>query len=93
MPNTASSKKRLRQNEKLRLRNRSVKSALRTQLGKVREAVEAGDIDTSEAQFRLAAKKLDQAAAGRVIHRNAAARLKSRLSKLIKAAKDAKSAS
>lgn len=89
MPNSASAKKRLRQDTKRRLRNRSIKSALRSQMGKVLEAIKDGDIEASEAQFRLATKKLDQAAAGRVIHRNAAARLKSRLSKKIKAAKSA----
>ena len=87
MPNTKSAKKRLRQNVTRRDRNRSTKSALRTQLRKVREAVKAGDVQTSEAEFRLAAKKLDQAAARNIIHANAAARSKSRLSASIKKAK------
>jgi len=89
MPNSASAKKRLRQDDKRRLRNRSIKSAVRTQMSKVHQAIQAGDIETSESQFRLAVKKLDKAAAGRVIHPNAAARLKSRLSKKIKAVKSA----
>ena len=87
MPTTKSAEKRNRQNVKQRQRNRVVKSVVRSQIRKVREAVEAGDIETSETEFRLAAKKLDQAAAHRVIHPNAAARLKSRLSRRIKAAK------
>ena len=61
MPNTASAKKRLRQNEARNLRNRASKSNMRTQLRKVREAVKAGDAEKAEAEFRLAVKKLDKA--------------------------------
>lgn len=86
MPNTASAKKRLRQNEKRRLLNRSLRSRMRTQLRRVREAVEAGDSQKAQAEFRLASKRLDQAAAKNLIHKNAAARSKSRLSKLVKSA-------
>jgi len=87
MPNTTSSKKRLRQNEARRLRNRATKSTLRSQVRQVREAVTAGDVAAAEDAFRLAAKRLDRAGAHNLIHRNAAARTKSRLQKLIKAAK------
>lgn len=89
MPNTQSAHKRLRQNEKRRAHNRSVKSALKTQIRKVREAVDAGDVDKAEQEFQLAAKKLDRAGAHRIIHANKAARTKSRLQKAIKAAKPA----
>lgn len=85
MPNTESAKKRLRQNEKRRLHNRAIKSNVRTQIRKVREAIEAGDAERAQAEFRLATKRLDRAAGRNVIHKNAAARTKSRLSKLIKA--------
>lgn len=88
MPQTKSAKKRLRQNLVRRARNRSTKSAVRTQMRKVREAVAAGNLETAEQEFRVAAKKLDKAAAGKTIHRNAASRHKARLSHLIKAAKD-----
>jgi len=87
MPNTVSAKKRLRQNFERRAINRSLRSAVRNQCRKVREAVKAEDVDKAEAEFRLATKKLDQAGARRIIHRNAAARLKSRLSAKIKALK------
>jgi len=90
MPNTKSAKKQLKKNIARRLRNRSVKSTLRTQLRKVREATESGEVEQAEAEFRLAAKQLDRAGAKNTIHRNAAARLKSRLSAKIKAAKAAK---
>ncbi len=84
MPNRKSAKKRLRQGLERRQRNRAVKSVVRSQVKKVRTAIDAGDVATSQAELRLAAKKLDQAAAKRVIHPNLAARTKSRLSRAIK---------
>jgi small subunit ribosomal protein S20 len=87
MPNTKTAKKRLRQSLVHRARNRSLKRAVRSQCRKVREAVAAGDPDRAEAEFRLAAKRVDRAGAKNLIHRNAAARLKSRLSARIKAIK------
>jgi len=87
MPNTESAKKRLRQNIARRARNRSIKRAVRTQVRKVHEAVKARDLELAETEFRLAAKKLDKAGARNIIHQNAAARVKSRLSAKIKAAK------
>lgn len=86
MPNTKSAAKRLRQNINRRLRNRSVKRAVRTQCRKVITAIEQGNADLARAEFRSAAKKLDQAAAKGVIHRNAAARHKARLASKMKAA-------
>ena len=86
MPNTDSAKKRLRQNAKRRLHNRAVKSQMRGQIRRVREAVKAGDSDKAKTEFRVAVKRLDQAASQNVIHKNTAARTKSRLSKLVKAA-------
>lgn len=86
MPNTKSAAKRLRQNIKRRLRNRSVKRAVKTQCHKVVAAIEQGDAERAWAEFRLAVKKLDQAAAKGVIHRNAAARHKARLASKMKAA-------
>lgn len=87
MPNTKSAKKRLRQNLVHRAQNRSIKRAVRTQCRKVREAVKAGDMERAESEFRLAAKQLDRAGTKNVIHRNAAARVKSRLSAKIRALK------
>ncbi len=87
MPTTKSAKKRLRQNIVRRTRNRSAKRAVRTQCRNVREAVLAGDVERAEAEFRLATKRLDRAGAKNIIHANAAARLKSRLSAKIKAIK------
>ena len=92
MPNIKSAKKRLRQNVRLRARNRSVKRSLRTQCRKVRDAVQAGNPEQAEAEFRLASSVLDRAGSKRIIHPNAAARLKSRLSARIKALKQPREA-
>ncbi|MBX3442717.1 MAG: 30S ribosomal protein S20 [Planctomyces sp.] len=81
MPNTSSAKKALRQNTKRRLQNRSQRSALRTVVKKARSAAAEGAEDAVEA-LRQATKKLDQAAAKHLIHKNTAARTKSRLAKL-----------
>jgi small subunit ribosomal protein S20 len=88
MPTTKSAKKRLRQSLERRTKNRAVKSSVKTQVRKVRQAVAAGDIAKAETELRLAAKKLDRAGAKRVIHPNAASRTKSRLAHLIRASKE-----
>ena len=93
MPTTKSAAKRLRQSIERRARNRSAKRELRTLCNKVREAVLAGDAATADTEFKLAAKKLDRAGARKIIHPNAAARLKSRLSAQIRAAKGKKAPS
>ena len=86
MPHTPSAKKRLRQNIKRRVHNRAVKSNMRGQIRRVREAIQAGDLEKARTEFRAATKKLDRAASRSVIHKNKAARTKSRLNHLIKAA-------
>ncbi len=83
MPNLKSQKKRLRQDEKRRLRNRSARSTLRSVIKDFRIAAAGDDPDDKQTKFRQAVKKLDQAAAKNLIHKNAAARMKSRLSKLL----------
>jgi len=80
MPNTESAKKRMRQNEVRRLRNRAVKSAIKTQVRKLSDAIEGGNLEQSQTEYRSMTKRVDKAAAKGVIHRNAAGRLKSRLS-------------
>lgn len=86
MPNTPAAKKSVKQDSKRRDRNRSQRSALRNVLKKCRATAAAGDKDATEAAFRLAVKRLDQAAAKNLIHKNAASRTKSRLSKFCKGA-------
>jgi small subunit ribosomal protein S20 len=87
MPNIKSAAKRLRQSRVRNARNRSAKSALRTQAKKVLAAIKSGDMKTAEAELRLASKKYDQAGAKRIIHKNSAARHKSRLAQAIRTAK------
>ena len=89
MPNTKSASKRLRQDKVRRARNKSAKSAVKTQMKKVTAAVTAGDVETAEKEYHLAARKLDQAGSSKVLHKNTAARYKSRLQKKIRAVKQA----
>ena len=83
MPNIASAKKRMRQNETERLRNKSRRTRLRGSLRKLDEAIEAGDIDAVQAQWKEAQALLDRTARLGVIHPNQAARKKSRLANRI----------
>jgi small subunit ribosomal protein S20 len=85
MPNTKSAKKRMHQSEQQRLVNRSVKSAIKTQIRKVREAA-VKSVEQATVELRQLARKADKAAAHGVIHANTAARLKSRLTAVVKAA-------
>jgi small subunit ribosomal protein S20 len=79
MPHTKSAKKSLRQDQKRRDRNRAVKKALRTQMKKFTATLSAGTAEQKQAEFVACVKRLDKAAARRVIHPNAAARKKSQL--------------
>lgn len=83
MPNSPSAKKSLRKSLRRREMNRPQRTALRTAIKKVRKLAEAKDEAAKDA-FRLAVKKLDQAADKNLIHKNTAARVKSRLSALMK---------
>ena len=78
MANTKSQIKRNRQNETLRLRNKAVRSELKTRVKQAERAVAVG-ADNAGVLLRNAQKRLDMAAAKGVIHKNAAARRKSRL--------------
>ncbi|MDO4628546.1 MAG: 30S ribosomal protein S20 [Planctomycetia bacterium] len=89
MPNIKSAKKRLRQSEARKVTNLAIKRTLRRNCRSVRSAAAEGNIELANANFRLACKHLDQAAAKHIIHKNTVSRLKSRLSACIKAAKNA----
>jgi len=84
MPNSPSAKKSLRKSLKRRDINRPQRTALRTAIKKVRKLVEAGDEAGAKEAFRFAVKKLDQSADKDLVHKNTAARVKSRLSALLK---------
>lgn len=77
MANIKSQIKRNRQNEKARLRNKAVKSSLKTAIRKFREAAEQGDVEQAAVLQRAAARQLDKAASKGVIHKNQAANRKS----------------
>jgi small subunit ribosomal protein S20 len=79
--NIKSQIKRNRQNENRRVRNKSVKSSLKTAVRKFHESATAGDVETTTALMRDAARKLDQAASKGVIHANQAANRKSAIAR------------
>lgn len=79
--NIKSQIKRNRTNEKARLRNKAVKSEVKTLVRRVREAVTAGDKDAANSALQVAARKLDKAVSKGVIHANQAAKRKSKLAK------------
>ena len=87
MANIKSQIKRNRQNEKRRLRNKAVRSELKTRVKRAVEAAEAGAENAADAA-RIAMKRIDKAAAKGVIHKNEAARRKSRLAKRLASAAD-----
>ena len=81
MANIKSQIKRIKTNEKARLRNKSVKSSLKTAVRKFREAAAAGDVATATAHLQAASRQLDKAASKGVIHANQAANRKSAMAK------------
>ena len=85
MANIKSQIKRNRQNEKRRMRNKSVKSSLKTAIRKFHESAAEGDVDATAALLREAARKLDKAVSKGVIHKNQAANRKSAIAKKLAA--------
>jgi small subunit ribosomal protein S20 len=85
MANIASARKRARQSEKSRQHNASLRSELRSAVKSVRKAVEAGDKNAAQGVFQRAAGVIDSIADKNIIHKNKAARHKSRLAAAIKA--------
>ncbi|MDF6042400.1 30S ribosomal protein S20 [Streptomyces sp. NPDC005318] len=85
MANIKSQIKRNKTNEKARLRNKAVKSSLKTAIRKAREAVVAGDVEKATVAVRDASRALDKAVSKGVIHKNAAANKKSALSSKVAA--------
>jgi len=79
--NIKSQIKRNKQNEKARVRNKAVKSSLKTSVRQFREAADAGDAEKVTKTMRAALTKLDKAASKGVIHKNQAANRKSAIAK------------
>jgi small subunit ribosomal protein S20 len=85
LANSAQARKRARQAERRRQHNASRRSTMRTYLKNVLKAIETGDKDSAEKAFRVAVPYIDRAAGKGLIHKNKAARHKSRVSARIKA--------
>lgn len=85
MAHSLSSQKRVRQNLRRRALNRSRRSALRTKLRKCNDLLSKGAVEQTETAVREAVRTLDREANRRTLHRNAAARCKSRLMRRLNA--------
>jgi len=85
MANIKSAKKRARQNEVRRVHNASMRSRMRTAIKQVRKAIEAGDKSNAQSALHGAYCALDSTATKGVVHKNMAARNKSRLAAAVKA--------
>ena len=85
MANIASAKKRARQSEKRRQHNASLRSELRSAVRDVKKAIAAGNKQSARTVFQRASGVIDSIADKNIIHKNTAARHKSRLSAQIKA--------
>ncbi len=83
MAHSLSAKKRIRQNVRHRIRNRARAKQVKLQVRKVVEAIDEKNVEKARAEFRSAVKTIDQVAAKGTLHRNAAARKKSRLQRRI----------
>ena len=84
--NSTSAKKRIKQNEKARIRNRARKANLKTETRKLMDAVHSGEVQVARDSLAGVQKSLDQIAAKGTLHRNTAARRKSRLTRQVNAA-------
>jgi small subunit ribosomal protein S20 len=82
LPNIKSAEKRVRQNLKRELRNRRSKSILKTSIRHFEESLQGGDMDEAKNKLDNALRQIDKAATKGIIHKNNAARKKSRLSRI-----------
>ena len=85
MANIASAKKRARQTEKRRAHNMTLRTELRTMIKNVRKAIAAGDKKAAAETLRVSQSRIDSIADKNIVHKNAAARHKSRLAAAVKA--------
>lgn len=81
MANIKSQKKRIITNERRRVRNKGVRTALRTYVKRFRTALDAGNVDDAREALQMASRALDKAASKGIIHRNNAANRKSELAR------------
>ncbi len=85
MANIASARKRARQDVKRNEHNRSLRSRMRTAIKAVRKAIAAGDKAAATSVFAASTSVIDKIANKKIVHKNAAARYKSRLAAALKA--------
>lgn len=85
MAHSLSSKKRIRQNAKRRTINRARKSMVKTQLRHLTNALDEGNMDKAQQEFVAMTKRVDQIASTSTMHKNTAARIKSRMAKKLNA--------
>lgn len=85
MANTAQARKRARQAVKQNAHNSSMRSELRTEIKRITKAIAAGDKTAAQAVYKVSVSAVDRIADKKIIHKNKAARHKSRLSAAIKA--------
>ena len=83
MAHSKSARKRIRQNAKGRLRNRSAKSALRTSIKKLKAAVDKGETDAAAKLLKVVQKTADKTVGKGIVHRKTSARIKSRLARKV----------
>lgn len=83
MPNIKSAKKRVLVTQTKTLQNKMFRTQLKTDMKKYQAAVAAGDVALAQETYKAAVKKIDQAAARGIIHKNAAARKKSQFTKAL----------
>jgi small subunit ribosomal protein S20 len=82
LPNIKSAAKRVRQNIKRELRNRRSKSMLKTSIRRFEESLQSGDTEETKIKLNAALRQIDKAATKGIVHKNNAARKKSRLSRI-----------
>lgn len=82
MPNITSAKKRVRSNAKKQTVNTLVKSSLKTAIKKFENSVKEGNIEEASTRLNIAIQRIDKAQSSGLVHKNKAARLKSRLTKM-----------
>jgi len=85
-----SAKKRVRQNAKRNRINRARKSQIKTQIKRFEQALSGGDAKAASEQYRLVVRELDKVAGSSTMHKNTAARKKSRLAKKLNSLKTKK---
>ena len=90
MAHSLSAKKRVRQNAKRNRINRARKSQVKTQIRSFEQALAGGNVEAASEQYRLVVEKLDKIASSSTMHKNTAARKKSRLAKKLNSLKTKK---